>query len=170
MGLFARLYDGLIRGLAAIAGCLLVMIFVFIMQDVILRNLLISPPRFSAPASEYALLYVTMFAAPWLVRTRGHVLLEVLRRRLKPPSARVLEVAVYCVCIAICTTMSWFAIELLAEAIRSGEEDHRAIEIPRTWLFAPAAIAFPLMTIEFVRFLTGRGSLYDEALPGADGM
>jgi TRAP-type C4-dicarboxylate transport system permease small subunit len=165
-----RIYDAVITGLACIAGALMVMIFVFIMMDVVLRNMLISPPAWSSPMAEYALLYITMFSAPWLVRTRGHVLLEVLRQSLSPRRARMLEIGVYVICIAICVVMSGFAIERLLWAISSGEEDFRAIDIPRAWLFAPAAIAFPLIGTEFLRFLLGHGSLYDSGPDDNEGM
>jgi TRAP-type C4-dicarboxylate transport system permease small subunit len=170
MKLLGRLYDAIITGLAWVAGLILVMIFLFVMQDVILRNMLISPPRWSAPMAEYGLLYITLLAAPWLVRTRGHVTLEVVRRRLSVAAARRLEITVYLTCIAICGVMGWLAAELWIEAFVSGEEDHRAIEIPRTWLFAPALIAFPLMGCEFLRFLIGRGSLYAGGAMGGDGV
>ncbi len=170
MKILGRIYDGLIFGLAGIAGALLVMILVFVLQDVILRNMLISPPAWSPPMSEYALLYVTLFSAPWLVRTRGHVVLEVLRQSLSPRAARRLEMVVYVLCIAICLVMSWFAVEQFLWAVSSGEEDFRAISIPRGWLFAPAAIAFPLMGTEFLRFLMGHGSLYDHGPDENEGM
>ena len=81
MGALTRLYDTVIVALPAIAGVMLVVSFVLIVYDVLLRNvLLISPPAFSVPSIEYGLLYITMFCGPWLVRTRGHVSVEALRQ------------------------------------------------------------------------------------------
>ena len=163
-----KLYDYLIHGLAFAAGLVLAMIFVFVLMDAILRDLLISPPPWTDPAKEFGLLYVTMFAAPWLVRTRGHVLLEVARQRLSTSHALILEKCVYVFCIAICLILSWHALGLYAEAWMSGEEDHRGIDIPRTWLFAPAAIAFPLLSIEFARYLFGKESIYEGGVIGGE--
>ncbi|MGE3643074.1 MAG: TRAP transporter small permease [Beijerinckiaceae bacterium] len=161
MRAISKAYDGLIYGLAIAGGLVLAMIFVFVLMDAIMRDLLISPPPWSGPANEYGLLYVTMFAAPWLVRTRGHVLLELARQKLSPPKALLLERAVYVFCIAICAILAWHAINLYVEAWSTGEEDNRGIDIPRTWLYAPPAIAFPLMAVEFARYLFGYGSIYE---------
>ena len=66
-------YAALILGLAGIAGVVLAMMCTLIIFDVTLRNLGLQPPRATVAITEYALLYFTMFAAPYLVRTRGHV-------------------------------------------------------------------------------------------------
>lgn len=168
MRIIFKVYDWLIYGLAVAGGLVLAMIFVFVLMDAILRDMLISPPAWSGPANEYGLLYVTMFAAPWLVRTRGHVLLEVLRQRLPARYALVLEKLVYVFCIVICLILSWHAINLYVDAWVTGEEDHRGIDIPRTFLFAPPAIAFPLLTIEFARYLFGKDSIYEGGVVGGE--
>lgn len=170
MNYLAKAYDGLIFGLACLAGLALVLIFYLVMQDAILRNLLISPPPWSPPVTEYAMLYVTMFTAPWLLRTRGHILLEVIRRKLTPDAAKILEIIVYVFCTCVCLVLAWHAISLFIEAWRTGEEDHRGIDIPRTFLFGPAAIAMPLLACEFLRFLFGRDSLYQGGVMGGEGV
>ena len=168
MKLLFKLYDGLIYGLAVVAGLVLAMIFVFVLMDAILRDLLISPPAWSGPANEYGLLYITMFCGPWLIRTRGHVLLEFARQRLPQKGAVWLERAVYLFCIALCLILSWYAVNLFVDAWVSGEEDHRGIDIPRTLLYGPPAIAFPLMTTEFVRYLFGKELIYEGGVVGGE--
>ena len=41
-----------------------------------------------------------------------------------------------------------------------GEEDQRAIVIPRVYLYGPLVVGFFFMGCEFLRFLVGRDSLY----------
>ena len=53
----------------------------------IARNIGLQPPESTLALTEYALLYVTMAAAPWLVRNRGHVVVEVGYQRI-PPALR----------------------------------------------------------------------------------
>jgi len=165
-----KIYEGLVNALAIVAGLALAVIFLLILQDATLRNLRISPPAWSAPIAEYALLYVTMLAAPWLVRTRGHIALQVLRQQLPPEGARRLEYMVYIFCIAICAVLSWQAIDLFLSALQSGEQDYRGIDIPKTWLYGPAAVAFPLMTCEFARYLFGPESYYSAGPATGDGV
>lgn len=168
MQILCKAYDWLVYGLAIVAGLVLAMIFVFVLMDAILRDLLISPPPWSGPANEYGLLYVTMLTAPWLVRTRGHVLLEVVRRMLPANYALMLERLVYAFCICVCLVLAWHAVNLFVEAWVSGEEDHRGIDIPRIWLYGPPAIAFPLLVIEFARYLFGNESIYEGGAAGGE--
>ncbi len=163
-----RIYDAAVIAMAVLAGAMLSVIFLFVIQDVTLRNMLISPPPWTVPLTEYSLLYITMLAAPWLVRTRGHVLVEVLRQSLPPDPARRLEVVVYVICVTICAVLAGFAVDLWIEVYRTGEEDVRAIDIPRTILYAPLPIGFTMMGCEFLRFLLGPESLYYTA-PDPDG-
>ena len=71
--MLTRAYDNLIMALALLAGVMIASVFFFIVFDVTLRTTGFRPPEFVSAVSEYVLLYVTMLAAPWLVRERGHV-------------------------------------------------------------------------------------------------
>jgi len=159
-----RLYDGLVIVLASIAGAILAVSFVVIIYDVVMRNFLFTPPAWSVPLIEYGLLYMTMLAAPWMVRTRGHVLVEAVRMQVSSGTRRLMASTVYVFCIAISLVLAVYVGELLLDAIASGETDVRAIEISRAWLFTPMLVAFVLMAIEFARFLFGHGSLYEASV------
>lgn len=170
MEALTRVYDAVIMALAAIAGVILAASFVLIVYDVVLRNFLISPPAFSVPSIEYGLLYITMFSGPWLVRTRGHVVVEALRQSLPPRSRLVLEKIVYVICILICAVLTWKAIELWVDAYVSGEDDPRAIYIPHTLRYGPMVIGFALMGTEFCRYLFGPASFYRDKVGEHEGV
>lgn len=170
MGALVRLYDLVIVALAFIAGVMLVGSFCLIVYDVTLRNMLISPPAFSVPSIEYGLLYITMFTGPWLVRTKGHVVVEVLRQSLSPVPKKRLEMLVYVICVLICALLTWKAVELWIGALISGDEDPRAIDIPYTVRYAPLVIGFFLMTVEFGRYLFVNDSFYREKVEEKEGV
>lgn len=156
--------------LAAIAGVILIVSFVLIIYDVVLRNMLISPPAFSVPSIEYGLLYITMFSGPWLVRTRGHVVVEVLRQALPSRAKGRLETVVYILCVLICAVLTWKACELWIDAYLSGEDDPRAIDIPHTLRYGPIVIGFFLMGTEFLRYLLVSESFYRESVIDKEGV
>ena len=81
-----RLYDRLISGLATLAGLIIAAVCLLIIYDVIARNLGVQPPASTIALTEYAMLYFTMAAAPWLVRTKGHIVVEIVYQRT-PPAA-----------------------------------------------------------------------------------
>jgi C4-dicarboxylate transporter DctQ subunit len=54
-----------------------------------MRNLGVQPFAWLFTSAEYALFYMTMLGAPWLVRERGHVHIELVTAALPPPCGRV---------------------------------------------------------------------------------
>ena len=148
-----RFYDRLIYGLAVFSGLLIATVCGLIVWDVTARNLGLQPPASTLALTEYALLYFTMAAAPWLVRQRAHIVVEVLYQRFPPALRRYLDRLIVFSCAAICALVAVLAVVLMAEAFRRGELDVRSLDTPRWLLFLPLAVGFALMSVEFLRLL-----------------
>lgn len=150
-----RAYDALVIAMALIAGVLLVWLMVAVVTSVGLRNAGLQPWAWLFTSTEYALLYVTMLGAPWLVRERGHVHIELVTAMLPPRAQRVVSRLVALACVLISALLAWKGAELVATNLSRGDFDVRAYYFPR-WLLT---IAFPLsfgaMAIEFARFVLG---------------
>jgi C4-dicarboxylate transporter DctQ subunit len=138
------------------------------LYDVALRNLLISPPAWIVPTIEYGLLYITMLAAPWLLRIRGHVMVEALHQRLPDRIQKPLEKTVHALCFVICVIVVGYVAHLLMEAYASGEADVRAITVPHTYLYWPMLVGFILVGCEFLRYLFGRHSLFRHSIMASE--
>ena len=145
---------------------MLVAIFAAIVYDVTVRTVGWQPPYWVSALTEYALLFVTMLAAPWLVRTRGHVFVESLLMILPGAVRAVLEKTVYLLCATICLVLCYYAVTMGLDAHMRGEFDVRSIDMPRWILFAALAVGFVLCAVEFLRYLAGVGDMY--AGRGAD--
>jgi C4-dicarboxylate transporter, DctQ subunit len=155
-----RAYDPLIAALAVLAGATIAVAFVLIVVDVLIRSARFNPPPFTIATVEYLLLYFTLFAAPWLVRQKGHVYVDALLTRLSGKPRRAIEKLVYFLCVLGPLVFAGFATQLLVEAFRSGLFEERAIDIPLWLLYAPMPIGFGLVAVEFARFLFGVDTLY----------
>ena len=66
--------------MAWIAGLLIAAMMVIITADVVLRNLGYQSSAHFFTFTEYALLVVPCLGAPWLVREKGHIYVEILQR------------------------------------------------------------------------------------------
>ena len=148
-----RLYDGLIKLLAHTASVAIAAVFVLIVVDVSMRTAGFRPPVFSSAVSEYSLLYMTMLAAPWLVRERGHVRIDSFLSFLPLNAKLTIERMLIVICIALCLLAAYLSAEFAIEFWRKGEIDIRSIEIPRALLFLPLVIGFFLCAMEFLRLL-----------------
>lgn len=148
-----RLYDGLIVMLARVASIMIGAVFVLIVVDVSMRTAGLRPPVFSSAVSEYSLIYMTMLAAPWLVRQRGHVRIDSFIKSMPDALQRALEKLLILICIALCVLATWMSAEFAWDFWQKNTLDIRSIEIPRALLFVPLMVGFGLCGIEFLRLL-----------------
>ena len=93
-----------------------------------------------------------MFAAPYLVRTRGHVVVRVIYDRLQPGTKRFMETGVYVLCAAVSFCITYISGSLVVESLMIGDVEPRSIDVPRWILFTPLLIGFFFVGCEFVRF------------------
>lgn len=155
-----RLYDRLIIGLAGLAGAILAGVCLLIVYDVIARNLGLQPPRSTVALTEYALLYFTMAAAPYLVRNKGHIVVEVVYQRVSGSLQKYLDKIILMFCALISFVIATLSTMLMLESLATGEIEIRSLDAPRWVLFAPLAIGFFLMALEFIRHLIYGDSIF----------
>jgi C4-dicarboxylate transporter DctQ subunit len=158
--MIAALYRRLLELLAVVAGVLLAAMTVAIVVDVVVRNLGLQPPAHTLTLTEYGLFYVTMLAAPWLVREKGHVHIELLTAAVSPRTRFWLTRAVYLLCVLTCIVIFWFALEVTIDQWQRAVIDVRSLDMPRWLLSASMPLSFGLMTIEFGRYLIGLDSMH----------
>jgi C4-dicarboxylate transporter DctQ subunit len=156
----SALYLGLLELLAVVAGVLLAAIAVAIVVDVVVRNLGLQPPAHTLTLTEYGLLYVTMLGAPWLVREKGHVYIELLTAAVSPRARFWLTRVVYALCVLTCAVIFWFSLDVTIAHYQRDVIDVRSFDMPRWLLTASMPLSFGLMTIEFARFLIGLDSMH----------
>jgi C4-dicarboxylate transporter, DctQ subunit len=156
----AALYRRLLEALAVVAGVILAWMAFAIVLDVVMRNLGLQPPAHTLTLTEYGLLYLTMLAAPWLVRAKGHVYIELLTAALGPRARFWLTRVVYALCVLTCAVIFWFGLEVTLAHYERAVIDVRSFDMPRWLLSASIPLSFGLMTIEFARFLLGLDSMH----------
>ena len=151
----SKLYDGLLYGMAFIAAATLVWLMVSVVLSVAMRNLGVQPFAWLFTSSEYGLLYMTMLGAPWLVREKGHVHIELVTAALPPALRRIVSRGVAAACVAVSLILAYYGLELFLTNIERNDYDVRAYYFPRWLLTISFPIAFSVMAIEFARFVFG---------------
>jgi C4-dicarboxylate transporter, DctQ subunit len=155
-----RLYDGLITGLAVVAGLALVWLMLAIVVSVSMRNLGMQPFAWLFTSTEYAILYMTMLGAPWLVRRRGHVHIELLTAALPEVPRQLISRLVAAGCVLVCGWLAWRGYLLVQTNLARMDYDVRAYFFPRWLLTIAFPVGFGLMAVEFSRFVFGREILH----------
>jgi C4-dicarboxylate transporter, DctQ subunit len=159
----ARLYDAVLHGMALVGGVLMVAMMAMITADVVLRNLGTQGSAHFFTFTEYFLLLIPLFGAPWLVREKGHIYIEVLTGALPMRVRRVLMLAVLVACTAVCAVLAWYAGAITLQNFLQNEKDVRSFDMPRWILMAPMPLSFGMMALEFLRLLLRGESPYGDA-------
>lgn len=162
--MLGRLYDRAILGLAVTGALSLFLITLMIVADVVLRNTGHHPLQSSSALSEYAMLFSTMAAAPWLVREGGHVAITAFVAMMPGRLRFVLGMATQVLAVAVLAVLSWRAAVIGLEKAALHTMDMRSITIPAWVLYAMLSVGLGLMALEFLRLLIRR-----EVYSGSEG-
>ncbi|MGH8740439.1 MAG: TRAP transporter small permease [Burkholderiales bacterium] len=146
--------------MALTAGALMVAMMAMIVIDVVLRNLGYQSSAHFFTFTEYFLLLIPLLGAPWLVREKGHIYIELLLSMLSP-RARGLQIRFILVaCLAVCLVLAWYGGDITLRNYLQDEKDVRSFDMPRWVLMLSMPLAFGMMALEFARLLLRGESPY----------
>jgi C4-dicarboxylate transporter, DctQ subunit len=142
--------------MAGLAAVLIVAMMLVITIDVVVRNLGYQSSGHFFTFTEYALLLVPCLGAPWLVREKGHVYVEILLMHLGRRRRAALLFAIGVLCIAVCAILAWYGFDLTLRDYVANEKDVRSLDMPRWTVVGFVPLSFAMMALEFLRFLVRR--------------
>ncbi len=114
-----------------------------------------SPFAWLFTSAEYGMLYMTMLGAPWLVREKGHVHIELVTAMPEACLAAGGDSRFVPALRAGLPTARLAGTELVLTNIERNDYDVRAYFFPRWLLTIAFPVSFGLMAIEFARFVFG---------------
>ena len=77
MGRIGRILDFIIVSFSFVAGLLLAFILLSVCLEVVMRYFFNRPLQWVVELTEYALLYITFLGTAWLLRSEGHINVDV---------------------------------------------------------------------------------------------
>ena len=149
-------YDAVLYGMAYLAGFLMAAMMIVIFLDVVLRNLGYQSSAHFFTFTEYALLMVPCLGAPWMVREKGHIYVEIVLMALPPGARKALSWLIGAACIVVCATVAWYGFSVTLNDYLQSEKDVRSMDMPRWMIVGFIPLAFGMMALEFLRFLVRR--------------
>jgi C4-dicarboxylate transporter, DctQ subunit len=160
MRTLALVYERFLQAMAFVSGLTLVWIMVAVVMSVIQRNLGMQSWGWLFLSTEYGMFYMTLLGAPWLVRQRGHVHIEMLTATLPAKLLPMFSRLVSLLTCLICAILALKGVELVMLNLERGDFDVRAYFFP-SWILSMAfPISFGLMAIEFGRMVFGQQLLH----------
>jgi TRAP-type C4-dicarboxylate transport system permease small subunit len=113
--------------LAGVAALLVLSMSLWVTYDVLARQLFSISSPWSFDLSEYALVWVTFLAAPWVLLQDRHVRIEILVDILSIKTQRILGILVCFIAFLSCVVLAW------RTGIAAYEYFDRNVMMPRIW-------------------------------------
>lgn len=157
------------QAMAALCCVLLAVVAAVIVYDVTVRNFGLQPPNFTVSFTEYVLLYTTLLGAPYMVRRKGHILVEALIESVPPATHRAMAKFVYAVCMLLAAGLAYYGGRLAWQSVVTGDMEYRSFDMKRWILDITLPLGFGFSAIEFLRYLVGVDSLYKVKAQEKDG-
>lgn len=158
------IYERFLFMLFALGGLILSLAMILILYDVIARNVGLAPFAHTIALTEYGLYYMTLLGAPWLVRKKHHVYIQLLTGLVPSGIRPMLTATSYFLCALACALICYYAGLVTIESFIRGDQEVRSFDMPRWVVFAVMPLSFSLLTVEFSRYLLGYDSMYDAEL------
>lgn len=126
-------FDRTVDVSAVLAAVLLVFVMLMVCTQIIMRYFLAQPMSGVIEIAEYSLLFITFFAATWVLRGEGHVKIDVLIGRFKPRTQALANAVTSAICAIACFILTWYGVKVTLE--------HFRLNLHLTTLLMPATFA-----------------------------
>lgn len=147
---FVNSFVRLTGGLAAISAVIILLMSAWITYDVLARNFIgIGSPWFF-DLSEYALVWVTFLAAPWVLLQDRHVRIELLIDVLPTKTQRMIGIVVSLLAFGACAILFWKTSVAALQYYENNVMMPRIWRIPRIWPYIVVPIGSGLLAVAFL--------------------
>jgi TRAP-type C4-dicarboxylate transport system permease small subunit len=148
--------DLLIDALAVVAAALLCALVVLIVVDVAARYPRWYSLAWGLEAAEYMLYAITFLGAPWVLRERGHIAIELVVERLPGRARRWAQRAAEGLGGIVCGTLLVFACAVTWRSYQAGTMVQKSFVFPEWLVFVGMPPVFLILLLLHVRALTRR--------------
>ena len=156
--------------LAQLGKACLALMAILIVVDVTIRNLGGKPPIWTIPVCEYLMLYMAGFGVPYLVRRKGHVVIEIVVRALRGRVRRKWERGIVAISAVVLLYLAVLGAVMTVDAIQTGDFQIKSINVPSWIAYLPLVLGFAVGALEFTRFLFVPDSMFDRRAEEADSL
>lgn len=145
------LFDRLLDRLAVLASLMIVFTMIAVSLDVCLRFFFNSPLLGITEITEYMMLYTCMLGAAWLLRSDGHVSIDIVTNLLPGKARKGLVFVAALVCAVTCAYITYWGAVTTWDHFERGIRDFKILEVPKWTFLVSLPIGFTLLTVEFLR-------------------
>lgn len=157
-------FDRLIEAAALASAALLVLLTLLIVVDVGARTLRLFSIPWAFEATEYMLYALTFFGAPWLLRDRGHIAIEIVIERLPAAARTQLRRLTDGIGAVICGLLFVYACRVLWRSYENGTMVQKSFVFPEWYVYVVVPPVMLMLLGVYLRWL-----IRPPAAPAGDG-
>lgn len=147
-GDFMKAFYFLLKALAWLAALLFVAAGCMLTYEVLARYLFIAPTIWAAELSQLCLIWGSMIAMPWLLKTGRHISVDALTERLGPKAKRACHVLAMAFVAVFSAWVAWKGGGIFWDSFVRGRTTGSMLDLP-TWVAELAIPAgFSLLTLQ----------------------
>lgn len=146
-----KIFDWILRICALLSAALLTAITLAITVNIILRNIGLPTLYGTLDLVEYALLFATFLAAPWVLSQHAHIQVDLVINTLPSQLQTKLRQLTCIIGALFCLFFTWFGFLAVQNSIEKMSMVRAAFVIPEWWLLSVAPFSLLLCAIEFLR-------------------
>ena len=153
MQLINKIIDYIINFLAGIAAVLIGALLISISYATFSRFVFNDPKAKVIELSAYSLIYITFLAAPWLLRTRGHISVDLILIKLKGRVKTGLYLFTDTVGFIITSVLFYFSFQVTMSNYINNIKVMDSMGTPQFLLVLAIPLGSFFMAIQFLRFI-----------------
>jgi len=147
----AAFFDHLLDLLGALAGTFIVLMMLVVSTHVIGRYIFHRPIAWVIEFSEYALLYIVLLGSAWLLKSEGHVTVDILINRLTPKGQSLLNFVTSILGIMACLILVWYGSQTTWDLFQRGIMLQEVVMMPKFVILGVIPVGGFLLLIQFLR-------------------
>lgn len=149
----SRVLDYIENVLAYIGGILLAISTITVVMEVISRYLFNYSFLWVNEISEYILLYIPFLGAAWLLRSNGHITVDILEEIMSSRLRYFSDILIAMVGILICIIIVWYGTLTTFDVLYRDVRSLTTLQIPQVYVMAIIPLGTFILMLEFIRKL-----------------
>lgn len=153
MRLVFKIVDKVIDIFAGIAATLIGVLLVSISYATFSRFVFNDPKAKVIELSAYSLIYITFLAAPWLLRQRGHINVDLILLKLKAKAKVKLYLFSDTLCLIITSVLCFFSYQVTKSNFLENIKVMDSMDTPQYLLIIVIPLGSFFLAIQYIRFI-----------------
>lgn len=143
-------FDRVIGFFFFLSSVLLIFIIVAVIIEVVARYFFNRPQMWVIESCEYSLLYITFLGTAWLLKKKGHIVVDFVINRLNPKSRAVVDTINSFIGAVISLIITWYGVLVTWDLFQKGTRTVTALEPPLAPIVAVIPVGAFLLLIQFL--------------------